>query len=246
MASRKRRIDDDAPVSDHNRPVRESLPLDVVQCIALAGPPCVAGRMAQCCRAWKERLCDNPAVLTQREQLAARREERIGPDGRSVRYLLPNGVVHGYEELIDATGTRQLVHYKHGKRHGTEALWDMLGRPTLLAHWVDGKRHGIEERWHENGTRIYLCHWVQHLKHGSFEIWNEHGFRTHLQNFENGLLHGTQYWWHSLSRSRKEMDFQHGKKHGIEKFFDANGQHVSSHVYEHGNHIRNIQVSSAT
>ena len=52
------------------------------------------------------------------------------------------------------------IHYKNGKKDGTEKLWGKCGKKALLRHHKNGIENGVRKKWDKDGKLIYEGNFV--------------------------------------------------------------------------------------
>ena len=252
----------DAQVSSFNAPCDEmpTLPLDVVECIALAADPATAGRMAQCCSAWKRRLSDNDAVRRERERLSLTCTIlQLSAGGGVITSRLPSGERHGPSEWRNANEVLlQLEHYERGKLHGSRRGWNDKGVLMMWEQYEHGELHGTRKYWNDQGVRTKRQHYVRGELHGTSKRWNckgdwtvkehhEHGkyhgtqecrndqgVRTLMEHLEHGERHGTRAYWNAQGVCTRMRHYEHGKRHGSSMYWNDQGVLLLEKHYEHG------------
>ena len=219
--------------------VMDTLPADMIGCIALACDAHTFRALSSTCRRAAAVLLRTPSLVAQAKQTFARcHEQTINDRHRRRWYALPNGEPHGIDEVWNATGVRtSLAHYSDGNRHGTHESWNDAGIRTTLVHYVNDKEHGTYECWNGAGVRIYLAHYVNGMKHGTEESWIDSGVRTRLVHYVDGKLWGTYECWNNVGVRTQLVHYVDDKQHGTyERWNDAGVCIELVHLVDGKNH----------
>lgn len=127
------------------------------------------------------------------QKLVSENEINSQKFGKEIRYKKDKKTLNGYYKIADSRGNYIDVHFKKGKKVGTQTDYDYKERKLSEKSYKDGKLHGNYIRYYQNGKIKLQGEYTNGNKNGKWQSFDENGTVTSEELYENGNKEGK--WW---------------------------------------------------
>ena len=120
----------------------------------------------------------------------------------------------GYEVYDD--GSRKVIHYFKGKKHGKDIAWYPNGQVKNTGSLKKGKKVGRHTGFWHNGEIRFEKHYSNTgLFHGEQKQWHSNGVLARVSNYKFGKEKGYQKGWRNNGDLRYNYQIIKNKRYGF-------------------------------
>jgi antitoxin component YwqK of YwqJK toxin-antitoxin module len=98
----------------------------------------------------------------------------------------------------------------------------------------NGKKHGLSQTFYPSGEVLEESEWKNGVQEGNYQVFFKTGKPFMQCKFSNGKRNGLCLSWFQNGRVEMQAHYQNNLRHGEWKFYNDQGEHLYTLIYEEG------------